>query len=140
MAYTQNPYLPKVRQTAAHLVIYHHPTQAEVGRRFGVGDSTIAKWVKRAREVGYHPIPTRSSRPKHHPRQLSEEKINAIVRKRLEHNRCAEVVHRELANDGIIVSLSYVKRTLPEKSRLNLDPNYQRSAPRVERCSNLLFI
>ena len=111
MAYTQNPHMPKVRQQAAQMV-YRGYTSTEVGKRFGVGSSTICKWVKKAKVIGYHPIPTLSSRPKHHPRELGDEKIRAIVNKRFEHGRCSEVVHRELLNQGIKISISSVKRTL----------------------------
>ena len=38
--------------------------------------------------------------------------VNAIVKVRLKHNRCAEIVHQELMNQGLSVSLSSVKRTL----------------------------
>lgn len=72
MAYTKNPFMPKVRQDAADMVRRGF-SPAEVGRRFGVGDSTIAKWVKKAKALGYGLIPTLSSRPKHHPRQLIHE-------------------------------------------------------------------
>lgn len=133
MAYTKNPYLPKVRQDAAHLVLYHKLTPAEVGRRFGVGDSTIAKWVKKARILGYHPIPTRSSRPKHHPKQLSDGKIEAIVKKRLEHGRCAEAVWKELQNEGTLVSLSSVKRTLDRRYLVKKRSPYKRYHPHVDR-------
>jgi len=57
-------------------------------------------------------IPTNSSRPKTHPNELPKEKIDAIVEQRKKNNRCAEVVHRELLNKGIAISLSSVKRTL----------------------------
>ena len=40
------------------------------------------------------------------------QKVAAIVVQRKKHNRCAEIVHRELQNQGIVVSLSSVKRTL----------------------------
>src|ERR1035437_2010048 len=112
MSYAQNPYMPKVRQAAAHLVLYSKLTPAEVGRRFGVGDSTVAKWVKKAKVLGYHPIPTQSSKPKHHPKELSDEVVKKIVDKRLERGRCSEVVHKEISDTGIKVSLSSVKRKI----------------------------
>src|SRR5487761_2042444 len=111
MAYTQNPHMPKVRQDAADMVRRGY-TPTEVGRRFGVGSSTICKWVKKAKQYGYHPIPTLSSRPKHHSNQLSDEKVDRIVSVRLETNRCSEVVHKTLLQEGVKVSLSSVKRTL----------------------------
>lgn len=82
MAYTKNPHMPKVRREAAQMV-YKGFTATEVGRRYGVGSSTICKWVKKATMYGYHPIPTLSSRPKHHLRQLSDDKVDRIVEVRL---------------------------------------------------------
>lgn len=111
MAYTTNPHMPKVRQAAAEMVRRGY-TPTQVGRRFGVGSSTVCKWVRKARVIGYHPIPTLSSRPKHHPHQLSEEPIRAVVNKRLELGRSAEVIQVALAEGGIRVSLASVKRTL----------------------------
>ena len=112
--YTKNPYLPKVRRDAADMVRRGY-TSTEVGRRFGVGSSTICKWVKKASVYGYNPIPTLSSRPKVHPKRIPRDIERAIVRRRLARNRCAEVVHKELANEGIRISLSTVKRTLERR-------------------------
>jgi transposase InsO family protein len=114
MAYNNNPYMPKVRRDAAALV-HNGYTPTEVGRRFGVGSSTICKWVKKAQKYGLHPIPTQSSRPKHHPRELAEDVVQHIVTTRLKNGRYAEVVHRQLTNEGVSVSLSSVKRTLDRK-------------------------
>lgn len=111
MAYTKNPYMPRVRRDAADMVRRGY-TPTEVGRRFGVGSSTICKWVQKAQQCGYHPIPTRSSRPRGHPKQLSDELVRSIVAKRLLLRRSAEVIHRALKEDGVTVSLSSVKRTL----------------------------
>ena len=111
MSYTKNPSLPKVRMKAVNLV-YQGWSARKVGRYLGFGSSTISKWLKRDNHHGRVPISTLSSRPKHHPKQLSEEKVFVIVKQRLKHNRCAEIVHRELKNQGITISLSSVKRTL----------------------------
>lgn len=132
MAYTKNPHLPKVRQQAAQMV-YQGKTPTEVGRRFGVGSSTICKWVKKATLYGYHPIPTLSSRPKHHPKQLSDEKIDRIVGVRLENNRCSEVIHETLKQEGVTVSLSSVKRTLERNYLLKKRSPWKRFHPHVER-------
>jgi transposase InsO family protein len=96
---------------AVSLVLQGWSTR-KVGRYLGFGSSTISKWLKKDKHHDRVPIPTFSSRPKHHPKQLKSEMINAIVKQRLKHSRCAEVVHRELFNQGIVVSLSSVKRTL----------------------------
>lgn len=124
--------MPKVRRDAAKMV-YSGFSVTEVGRRFGVGSSTICKWVKKAERIGKHPIPTRSSRPLHHPKQLSEELVEEIVKKRRELKRCAEVIHESLRLDGIEVSLSSVKRTLARRNLLNKRSPWKRYHPPVER-------
>lgn len=132
MSYTKNPYMPKVRREAAQMV-YKGYTPTEVGRRFGVGSSTICKWVKKAKKYGYHPIPTLSSRPKHHPNELSDEKIDRIVEVRLEHGRCSEVVQETLKQEGIVVSLSSVKRTLERYFLIKKRSLWKRYHPHQER-------
>jgi len=42
------------------------------------------------------------------PAALSEEKIRAIVKVKLEYNKCAEVVQKQLENKGMAVRLSSV--------------------------------
>ncbi len=132
MAYTKNPHMPKVRREAAYMV-HRGYTPTEVGRRFGVGSSTVCKWVKKAEQYGYHPIPTLSSRPKHHPNQLSDEKVDRIVSVRLEINRCSEVVHETLLQEGVEVSLSSVKRTLERHYLIKKRSPWKRYHPHQER-------
>ncbi len=134
MAYTKNPYMPKVRRDAAAMV-HRGYTPTEVGRRFGVGSSTISKWVKKAQQIGLHPIPTSSSKPKSNPNALSPEVVRQIVTLRLATGRCAEVLHKQLENMGIIVSLSSVKRTLDRHHLLKKRSPWKRwhhSTPRPE--------
>jgi hypothetical protein len=71
-------------------------------------------------------IPTRSSKPHSHPKTLSEKLVDAIVRKREERNRCAEVVQRELKAQGVIVSLSSVQRTLKRKGLIKARSPWKR--------------
>ena len=106
--------MPRVRQEAAAMVRKGF-TPTEVGRRFGVGSSTVCKWVKKSRVYGYHPIPTRSSRPRHHPNELCGDITDKIVEIRLRRRQCAEVVHKILAVEGTVTSLSSVKRTLDRR-------------------------
>jgi transposase InsO family protein len=124
--------MPKVRRDAA-MMVYKGFTPTEVGRRFGVGSSTICKWVKKARKYGNHPIPTKSSKPKHHPKELSDELVWKIFRQRLKTKRCAEVIHQELLNQGVMVSLSSVKRTLDRSGLLKKRSPYKRFHPHVDR-------
>lgn len=124
--------MPKVRQDAA-MMVYKGFTPTEVGRRFGVGSSTICKWVKKAQVIGYWPIPTKSSRPKHHPKELSSELVWKIFHQRMKTKRCAEVIHQELQNQGVKVSLSSVKRTLDRSGLLKKRSPWKRFHPHVDR-------
>lgn len=111
MSYSKNPHLPKVRMKAVNLVIQGWSIR-KVARYFGVEPSTVCRWKKKDKNNGMRPIETESSRPHSHPHALKARVVEAIVSKRREHNRCAEVVFEELKNVGIEVSLSSVRRTL----------------------------
>lgn len=111
MAYTTNPRLPRVRGQAVEMVRKGSSTR-EVARHFGYDQSTIVRWVTKARKRGYGAIPTKSSRPKKSPKALPKKTVEAIIKKRVENRRCGQVIHQELARDGIDVSLSSVQRTL----------------------------
>jgi putative transposase len=132
MAYTQNPHMPKARQDAADMVRRGY-TPTEVGRRFGVGSSTVCKWVRKAKVYGYHPIPTLSARPKHHPSQLSGELVWHIFQTRLVVRRSSEVIHKILNDEGVVVSLSSVKRTLDRTGLLKKRSPWKRFHPHVPR-------
>jgi transposase InsO family protein len=108
-------------------------SKEEVGRRFGVGSNTICKWVKKAKVYGFVAIPTLSSKPKHHPDQLSNEIVWKIFQQRIKNKRCAEVVHQELINQGIKTSLSSVKRTLDRNGLLKKRSPWKRYHPHVDR-------
>lgn len=124
--------MPKVRRDAAAMVGKGY-TVTQVAHRFGVGTSTISKWVKKAKVIGLHPIPTKSSRPHHHPAQLSDELVWKIFHKRLITKRCAEVVHQELLNAGVLVSLPSVKRTIDRLGLTTKRSPWKRFHPHVER-------
>ena len=53
-------------------------TQAEVARRFRVSRPTVAKWVRRYRELGASGLEDRSSAPHRHPRRVPPELERAI--------------------------------------------------------------
>jgi len=86
----------------------------KVGRHFGYAQSTIVKWMKKAKDLPSNAsrIPTESSRPHHHPKELSLETVLAILGHREKTKRCAEVIHHLMRKDGYDISLSSVKRTL----------------------------
>jgi len=111
MPYTNNPNMPRIRRQAADLVRRGWSAR-KVGRYLGFHHTAVMRWVKEARKIGFHPIPTKSSKPHGHPKQLSKEMVNKIIEKKLELKRSSEVIHKELINKNIVVSLSSVKRTL----------------------------
>lgn len=132
MSYTNNKNLPKIRREATKLM--HRGWSArKVGRYLGYHHTAILEWYRKAKMIGDHPIPTRSSRPKSHPKQLSKEIVDKIVKKRLEHSRYAEALHRELLNDGVKVSLSSVKRTLDRNFLIKKRSPWKRYHPHQDR-------
>jgi transposase InsO family protein len=133
MPYTTNPNLPRIRKEAAQLLVRKKWSTRKVARHFGFNQSTIVRWFKKSKMYGYHPIPTLSSRPTHHPNQLSDEKVDRIVEVRLENNRCSEVVHETLKLEGVDVSLSSVKRTLERNYLIKKRSIWKRYHPHQER-------
>ncbi len=135
MAYTTNPKLPRLRMQAVTMVRRGASTR-EAARYFGYNQSTIARWVKRANEeylIGSENLPTRSSKPKSHPKALDQKVVEAIIAERLKNRRCAEVVHDTLKEQGITVSLSSVKRTLVRHELLRKRSKWKRVRPHIER-------
>jgi transposase InsO family protein len=86
----------------------------KIGRHLGYHHTAVMKWVRKAARMRHnkHLIPTASSQPKRHPRSLPNEVVRAIIEERLRTKRCAEVIHQQVLERGIQVSLSSVKRTL----------------------------
>ena len=112
MPYTSNPHMPKLRMKTANLVLRYRWSVRRAARYTGYYPSTVSRWVKKARALNTGSIPTESSRPNHHPHELSQEIVSKIIEIRKKRHRCAEIVHREMINLGYSVSLSSVKRTL----------------------------
>ena len=125
--------MPSIRKEAAQLLIRKKWSTRKVARHFGFNQSTIVRWYKKSTVHGYNPIPTLSSRPKHHPRQLSNELVWKIFHQRIKTKRCAEVIHQELINQGARVSLSSVKRTLDRMGLLKKRSVYKRFHPHQDR-------
>lgn len=121
MAYTSNPHQPRVRREAVNLVRAGWTTR-KVARHLGFSQSAVVKWVGRASSDGRRIIPTQSSRPSHHPSELSPSVIEGILSYRDHYRRCAEVIQYLLERDGIHVSLSSVKRTLKRNHRTYPSP------------------
>lgn len=132
MAYSKNPQLPRVRREAAALVSKGWSAR-KVGRYLGFHHTAVMRWVKESERIGFCPISTKSSRPNHHPRELAAEVVERIVQTRLKTGRCAEVLHRQLSNEGVAVSISSVKRTLDRHHLIKKRSPWKRwhhSAPR----------
>ncbi len=113
MSYEINSRLPRLRMEAAKMVRAGYGVR-EVARHFGYTPGSISKWVDKAkaRPNNSRTIPTISSRPHHHPNELSEDVVGRILAIRSERNQCAEIIHYKLGKEGVLVSLSSVKRTL----------------------------
>ncbi len=116
--YTINPHMHRIRMEAVRLVKYRGWSTRKVARYMGFSQSVIVKWCKKDPSGGWYRIPTQSSRPQHHPKELTLSMARRIVAKRQEIKRSAEVVHQELLNEGCRVSISSVKRTLDRQGLL----------------------
>lgn len=112
MPYTTNPHLPRLRMEAAKLVLNDGWSTREVARHTGFNQSTIVRWVKEARVSNRNTIPTQSSRPHHHPNELSQKVRQRILDLRAERSQCAEILHHRLTKEGVQTSLSSVKRII----------------------------
>ena len=145
MSYTSNPKMPHLRIEVVKKIRKDGWSVRQTARYFGYTPGAISKWLAKAPDDLRTTIPTKSSRPHHHPNALSEEKVRAIVKARLEHHRCAEVVKKQLDNSGLDISWSSVKRTL---SRTGLIRNrslwkkwhYSLPRPIAEKPGDLLQI
>lgn len=111
MPYTTNPRLPRLRMEAVRYVEAGHSLRS-AARHFGYAHNTILGWIRRRGKHNAILIPTRSSKPLSHSRELSPETVGRIIEYRKKYRRCAEVLRHLLQKDGIGVSLSSVKRTL----------------------------
>ena len=132
MAYTSNKNLPRIRREAANLVRKGWSAR-KVGRYLGYHHTAVMEWVRKAERIGYHPIPTRSSRPKSHPRSLDPKIEARIIAIRLEYGRYGKAIHQELLNEGWRVSLASVNRTLDRYRLLKKKSPWKRFHPHQER-------
>lgn len=110
--YTSNPFIGKVRRLAVNDVIYRGLSYSQVGLRYGVTKSAVCKWMKKRTPDHREFIKTMSSRPHHHPNELSYEVIQEIIYLRMKFGRCAPVIQAHLERKGIKTSISSVARTL----------------------------
>ena len=135
MAYYRGKDIEKSRGNAIKELIIEKRSVAQVARRFGKNRSTIYRWKKKweaqqivllenhgrpSRPLGKvfrwqsvkWNIPTQSSAPKTHPNALNKDIVTAIVQIRRQRYECAEIIQYKLRKEGVIVSLSSVKRII----------------------------
>lgn len=132
MAYTTNPKLPRLRAKAVEMV-QQGKTVSEVARYFGYTKGTISKWVRKSPKGGSFIIPTLSSRPHHHPNELPQATVNAIIDCKRKYGRCGEVTHEYLKQAGVEVSVSSVKRKLDQAGLTKKRSPWKRLHLSVER-------
>ncbi|MCA9329369.1 DDE-type integrase/transposase/recombinase [Candidatus Saccharibacteria bacterium] len=133
MSYQTNPNLPKVRDEAVKMVRTGCSTR-EVARHFGFSQSAVVKWCQKVHpEVRqFRVIPTETSRPHHHPNELDKAIVDRILELRDSTQRGAEFIHVLLRREGVVVSLSSVKRTLSRHglTRYSKWKKWHQSTPR----------
>ena len=135
MAYYRGKDVEKSRGNAIKELILEKRSVSQVARRYGKSRSTIYRWKKKwvsqqtvllenpgrpSRPLGKvfrwadvkWDIPTLSSAPKTHPNALNSEVTTAIMRIRRQKYECAEIVQYKLEKEGVVVSLSSIKRTI----------------------------
>lgn len=132
MAYTTNPKAPRLRARAVEMVRLGKSV-SEVARYFGYSKSAVSKWCKKVPHGGAHEIPTVSSRPHHHPNELSSDVVEKIVAYKRKYNRCSDVIHQHLNYDGIKVSLNSVKRKLDDAGLIKKRSPWKRLHLSIER-------
>ncbi len=136
MPYTSNPHIHRVRRKAVEQVEMGWSIR-KTARHFGVHHTTVMRWVEKAKLTSKQCLYTESSRPHSHPYALPQSTIDLIVELRLKHRRCAEVIHYEVTQMGVSVSLSSVKRVLKRAGLLREKSKWKKyhkpvSRPRAE--------
>lgn len=131
--YTTNPHMPKLRMEAVRLVKYRGWSTREVARYTGFSQSVIVKWCKKDPTGGWRYIPTESSRPNHHPKELDKNTVRKIITLRLKTRRTSEVVHQQLLNQGVKVSLNSVRRTIDRAGLMKKRSPWKRYHPHQGR-------
>lgn len=135
MAYTKNPFLPKLRAKAVELVRCRGWGVREVARYLGVEPSTVSRWLAKAPAGSgrVFVIPTVSSRPHTHPAAISPELEERIVQIRKTSGRCAPVLRALLGREGITVSLSTIERVLRRRQLVRISSPWKKRHLSTER-------
>lgn len=129
--YSNNKHLPKIRRDVAIFAKKHGIRTAS--RHYGYAISAIHKWTKILDKMGNNPIPTQSSKPHTHPKTTNKSIVDKIIDKRIEVRRSAEVIHEYLRREGVVTSLSTVKRTLDRNHLLKKRSPWKRYHPHMDR-------
>jgi transposase len=127
----KDKYAPRHRRDVAVYANKHGVRSA--ARYFGIPPGTISKWTKKLKKIGLHPIPTKSSRPKSHPKEIHKDIVKRIIDIRLKTKRTSEVVHQHLLNENIQVSLNSVRRTIDRYGLMKKRSPWKRYHPHVDR-------
>jgi len=131
--YTTNPRMPRLRAKAVRMVRSEGRSVSEVARYFGYTKGAVSKWCQKVPIGGAYLIPTISSRPHHHPKELSEDMVDKIIDCKKKYNRCSEVIHQHLLNDGIKVSLNSVRRKIDQAGLMKKRSPWKRVHLSVKR-------
>ncbi len=100
---------------SAVILVRNGWSQRQVARHLSVSPGTICKWVNKAPEDGRQGIETKSSRPHNSPNKIPWKIEKAIVKERMKHKRCGQVIHQMLLRQNIQVSLPTVHRVLDRR-------------------------
>ena len=146
MSYVTSPYAPVARARAANLVLLHGYTPAQAARITGVHRSTIARWVTKGKVRNNYSLAiyTLSSKPNHPGRHLDPAIVMRICELRRSSGRYAAAIHAQLIDEGILVSLSSVKRTIRRQGLARPLAKWHRAwtppipRPRVEQVGSLV--
>src|SRR3989344_1427423 len=130
--YTTNKNMPRIRRDAARL-FNRGWSSRKVGRYFGFHHTAVMEWVRRARVIGNHPIPTRSSEPKEKPRKTDQKLEQKIVSMRRKTGRCTEAIYLMLKQENILVPKSTIHRILDRNQCLKKRNKRKWCHPPVER-------
>lgn len=124
--------MPRLRRDAARLVRAGWSAR-KVARHLGYHHTAVMKWVRKAKMLGDHPIPTKSSEPYRKWRKTPENIEKRIVGMRREHGRCAEAIHLMLKRSDTMVNTCTIHRVLDRNKCLKKKSPWKRYHPHVDR-------
>lgn len=93
MSYTTNPQMPRLRARAVNME-RAGKTGSEAARYFGYTKGAVSKCCNKMSNGGSWTIPTESSRPHHHPNELTAKRTSKIIEYKIKYRRCSKLVQR----------------------------------------------